>query len=287
MMFGRRYDDPYMSLIEVRKIITEYGGKEADLDNLRKTFKRIDKNCKIRQIAENEGFMIKPRMLYKYTSKEHADDLLDKEMLYCGTIGDYRKGEKGDQKEMTLWSITDLITEGNEDMVDMLNRMLKEEGKPEFNPSQIMEEIDDKLVKKHMSCMSSSPYIEKMWDWCGNEDGICIPINVKGLPYYKAIYGDEKDDFSDEKEEMLIVLMEAFYGNVNKKKIRELCDRMKAVTYISICRKTTDWDYQEEYRMFVEDKDLQIIEGKSYFPVKGRVKKPITYEDYLKNESKS
>ncbi len=61
---------------------------------------------------------------------------------------------------------------------------------------------------------------------------------------------------------------------------------MKAATYISLCRKTNDWDYQEEYRMFVEDKDLQYIEGKYYFLVKCRVRKAITYEDYLNRTRK-
>ena len=134
--------------------------------------------------------------------------------------------------------------------------------------------------------MSSSPYIEKMWKWCGNEEGICIPINVRGLPYYKAIYGNEKDDFSDEIVEMTEILSRALFDKVNKRQVKELCYRMKAATYISLCRKTTDWDYQEEYRMFVEDKNLQYIEGKYYFPVKCRVRKAITYEDYLNRTRK-
>ncbi len=69
-----------------------------------------------------------------------------------------------------------------------------------------------------MSCMSSSPYIEKMWKWCGNEEGICIPINVRGLPYYKAIYGNEKDDFSDEIVEMMEILSRALFDKVKKDK---------------------------------------------------------------------
>lgn len=228
--------------------------------------------------------MNKPKILYKYTSKEHADDLLKKELLYCGTIDDYRNGKKGDENELTLWSIKDIITECDKDVLNMLNGMLENEEKSAYDPKKIMDEIDTKLLGKHMSCMSSSPYIEEMWEWCGNEKGICIPINVKRLPYYKAIYGNEKDDFSDEIEEMCICLIDAFFGKVKKKQIRELCYRMKAATYISICRKTKDWDYQEEYRMFVEDEDLIKLEGKNYYPVRGRIGKPIFYDDYLEKK---
>ncbi|MBE6518761.1 MAG: hypothetical protein E7Z70_04370 [Thermoplasmata archaeon] len=277
--------DPFDNLYTIQKVILKCSKEEVDMSNLRKVFKRLDRNCRIRQIAEKEGFMTKPKVLYKYTSKEHADDLLENGLLYCGTIENYRKGKKEDEKELTLWSIKDIITEENEDVLNMMNEMLEEDGKPAYDPSKIMGDVDSILMKRHISCMSSNPYIEKMWEWCGNEEGICIPIKVKGLPYYKAIYGDEKDDFSDEIEDMFEVLIETFVGKVKKKQVEELCNRVKAATYISICRKTTNWDYQEEYRMFVEDKDLLVIDDKHYFPVKGRVRKPITYQDYLKNKA--
>ena len=231
--------------------------------------------------------MEKPKILYKYLSVEHADDILNRCLLYCGTIGDYRVGPKGDDKELSFWDIKDLIIGNDSNALETLNSYSRELGEKPYNPTEIMEIIDRIMMKKHMSCLSSSPDIKGMWEWCGNEKGICVPIKVKGLPYYKAIYGDSKTNFEDEIAKMMEIIFDSLGGKVRKSDIREIYNRMRLATYISICKKTTGWDYQEEYRMFVEDKNLIVINGKYYFNIKGRVKKPITYDDYLQSINKS
>ena len=160
--------------------------------------------------------MEKPKVLYKYLSFEHVDDILNRGLLYCGTIGDYRTGPKGDNEELSFWDIKDIITckEGN--MLETLNNTLGELGQKPYDPAEIMRDIDRIMMKKHMSCLSSSPYIKRMWEWCGNEKGICVPIKVKGLPYYKAIYGDSKTNFEDEITKMREIIVDSLDGKARK-----------------------------------------------------------------------
>ncbi len=135
--------------------------------------------------------------------------------------------------------------------------------------------------------MSKSPYIEELWEWKGKQDALCFPIDVSGLAFYNIKYIDEKIDSTPYIDEMSEMISDAKMGKASRNRVQKLYDEFYALSYLSLCKKKTKkddgtrWDVQQECRMFPEELESFKEKENCYLNLKGRVKTPYTYEDYL------
>ena len=128
-----------------------------------------------------------------------------------------------------------------------------------------------------------------MWEWKGNSDALCVPINVQGLDFYEIEYSDDKINPYPYLLRLFNLLYDAFNGKASRRTVQPLYDELSALTYLSLCKKKTKredglrWDVQQEYRMFPEQ--LYSLGDKTdcYVNLEGRIGKPITYDDYLRH----
>ncbi len=261
--------------------------EQKSLPSIEIVYNRLPKRSQLRKDLESLRFKADRQILYKYVQKDYSDDLQLRQLLYCSTIKQCRIGEWGDPAETVFFDIRDIMTGSGSEDYEMFNNILDSNGLPRYDPESIVHKLIESIGEKRICCMSSSPFIKEMWEWKGESNALCFPIDVTGLPFYKMFYSDEKIDPKPYEEQMKDMFADAIRGKASRKKVQSLYNEFNALTYLSICKKKTKrddgirWDVQKEYRMFPEK--FESLDGKKdcFVSMKERVLPPITYKDYL------
>ena len=282
-------DQAINGLTNLGRLMVACSPKNTPMPSIKKILKVLPKNSTIRHSIASSRFNTNEQTLYKYISKKYSNDLIGHNLLYCDTIVNCREGTWGDPKETVFDDISDIINVNDNEGFSLLNEILNSKGLPSYDQEKAFRQLLDAIGNKRICCVSKSPFIKEMWEWKGNNDALCVPINVRGLDFYEIEYSDDKINPYPYLLRVLNLIYDAFNGKASRRTVQPLYDELSALTYLSLCKKKTKredglrWDVQLEYRMFPEQ--LCSFNGKTdcYLDFRGRVGEPITYEDYLRH----
>lgn len=285
-------DQAYSGLTNLGKRMVECSPKNTPMPSIKNVMKVLPKDSAIKQSIASSRFNSNEQTLYKYISKKHSADFIEHNLLYCDTIANCREGTWGDPKETVFDDMSDIINANDDEAYSLLNEILNSEGQPSYNQEQVFKQLLDAIGNKRICCVSSSPFIKEVWEWKGQYDALCVPINVQGLDFYRIEYSDDRINPYPYLLRFFNLLSDAFNGKASRRTVQPLFDELSALTYLSLCKKKTKredgvrWDVQQEYRMFPEQ--LCSFNGNEncYINLKGRIGKPITYEDCLKHSNR-
>ncbi len=277
-------------LNNLRRFMLECYSDRGKLPKFDILIKKLPKDSLVKQSITSSRFNRNETVLYKYINKKYSDDLIIHNLLFCDTIKNCREGTWGDPFETVFYDMMDLFYSNNKNLCDVNDELLRQINIYRESIETLFNKTIDALGEKRICCMSKTPYIKEMWKWKGNEDALCVPINVTGLDFYKIEYTDSKIDFSPYAYKMYNLILDAMEGKVSRNQVKILYNEFLALTYLSLCKKKImkdddiRWDVQQEYRMFPED--LLSYKGMEscFIDLNGRVGKPITYEDFQRHE---
>ena len=279
----------FNGLSNLGTFLAQCSPKNTKMPGFRQAIGVLPKDSLVKQNVSLSRFKEDKQVLYKYVSKKHGSDLTEHNLLYCDTIENCRKDTWGDPTETVFFDMADIILAENKEAYELLNRILKAKGLPKYNQEEMFNNTLDAIGKKRICCMSKSPFIKEMWDWKGNDDALCFPINVQGLPFYEIEYSDSKIDPRPYAEMMIDMISDATKGKASRSRVQNFYNELSALTYLSLCKKKTKrddglrWDVQQECRMFPEQFCSLDDKIDCYVNLKGRIGEPITYVDYLEH----
>jgi hypothetical protein len=277
----------FNGLTNLGAFMAQCSPKNTRMPGFKQAIGILPKDSIVRKNVSSYRFRDDKQILYKYVSKNRAPDLTEHNLLYCDTIENCRKGTWGDPTETVFFDMADIILAENKEAYELLNGILKAKGLPKYDQKEIFDNTLDAIGKKRICCMSKSPFIKEMWEWKGNDEALCFPIDVRGLAFYEIEYSDAKIDPQPYVDMMINMIRDATEGKASRYRVQNLYNELSALSYLSLCKKKTKrddglrWDVQQECRMFPE-KFYSLGDKKDcYINLEKRVGKAITYSDYL------
>lgn len=204
---------------------------------------------------------------YKYVSRKHARESVEKGILKFGTAKDYGFADPRDS--LALLDYVEPVSE--EDFFDIALGELTTEMLKDSNISLKEKKItvNDTIGKLHyIGCVTDLPDSKYMWDNYG-AGGVCMEVNIPQLDIHRITYSDQPLSPSYIRKKLKSVTQAIENGSQNNAK-NQYIRMMKLVGsmgLLNLYRKDAKYECESEWRILLKESDLIPYKGIRYLKV--------------------